>query len=164
MIRAYEQEDQEQVEHCIVELQNFERSIEPNRVEGTTVARRYLSDLLHACSEKTGQIFVAEVNDEVVGFICIWLEHEPAEYLTSLTDYAYISDLVVLPGYRGLGLGPALIEKAEMFAIQQGATVVQINVLAKNTVAMNVYRKAGFQDYELALLKHLLSTNERGSL
>jgi hypothetical protein len=34
LIREYQNEDQEDIQRCIIELQNFERFLEPDRVEG----------------------------------------------------------------------------------------------------------------------------------
>jgi len=88
-----------------------------------------------------------------VGFVCVWIEHDPDEYLTTLTDYAYISDIVVLAAYRGRGLGHALLRRAEQFAARCGATTLKINVLARNPTAARVYRSVGFRDYQVTLVK-----------
>jgi GNAT superfamily N-acetyltransferase len=156
MIRAYQPEDQAQVEQCIIELQDFERALEPDRVEGQAIAQRYLHDLLATCTQKRGSIFVAEADSVVIGFVCVWLEQEPESYLTSLAGYANISDLVVMPAYRQHGYGLALLQRAEAFALEQGATALRINALAKNSAARAAYRKAGFREYEISLLKLLV--------
>lgn len=155
MIRSYEPADQEQVERCIVDLQDFERALEPDRVEGASIAHRYLLELLDTCRKQSGQLFVAEVEGQLAGFVCVWLEREPESYLTSLANYAYISDLVVLPTYRRRGLGSALLAQAEAFVKAQGARALRINVLARNKGAWALYSKAGFRDYEIRLLKDL---------
>ncbi len=155
MIRAYQPADQEQVEQCIIALQDFERALEPDRVEGASVARRYLLDLLETCQKQSGQLFVAEVDGRVAGFVCIWMEPEPEGYLTSLANYAYISDLIVLPSYRRQALGRTLLARAEKFAVQQGARALRINALARNARAWALYIKVGFRDYEIRLLKDL---------
>ncbi len=154
-IRAYQSEDQDRLEAFILELQNFERTLEPDRVEGAQMVARNREELLAIVRQNRGQIFVAEVNAEVVGFVCVRLEHEEGEYLSSLVDYAYISDLVVLPSHRGQGYGTALLQKAEEFAHQRGMTMLKIQVLVKNQPATSVYLHAGFRPYELALLKSL---------
>jgi GNAT superfamily N-acetyltransferase len=154
-IRAYQSRDQEHLEACILELQNFERTLEADRVEGAKMVARNLADLLTIVHENRGQIFVAEVTDSVIGFVSVRLEHEENLYTSTLTDYAYISDLVVLPSHRGEGYGAALLQKAEEFARQQGMTTLKIHVLVKNQQATAVYLHAGFRPYELALLKQL---------
>jgi GNAT superfamily N-acetyltransferase len=87
--------------------------------------------------------------------LCVCLEHEEDVYLSTLVDYAYVSDLVVLSSHRGQGYGTALLQKAEEFARQRGMTMLKIQVLVKNQQATSVYLHAGFRPYELALLKPL---------
>jgi GNAT superfamily N-acetyltransferase len=154
-IRAYQSEDQERLEACILELQNFEQALEPDRVEGARIVARNREELVAIVRQNRGQIFVAEVSAEVVGFVCVCLEHEEDVYLSTLVDYAYISDLVVLSSHRGQGYGTALLQKAEEFARLQGMTMLKIQVLVKNQQATSVYLHAGFRPYELALLKQL---------
>jgi len=154
-IRAYQSEDQDRLEACILDLQNFERTLEPDRVEGAQMVARNREELLAIVRQNRGQIFVAEVAASVVGFVCVRLEHEEGEYLSSLVDYAYISDLVVLPSHRGQGYGTMLLQKAEELARQRGMTILKIQVLVKNQQAASVYLHAGFRPYELALLKSL---------
>ncbi len=45
LIREYRPEDEQQVEDCFIELQEFERQIEPRRIEGKLVAKKYLQHL-----------------------------------------------------------------------------------------------------------------------
>lgn len=156
LIRLYQPDDAEQIARCIEELQDYERELEPNRVPGQAIASRYLAELLTACAEKKGAIFVAVADVEVIaGFVCIWLEHEADMYLTTLVDYAYISDLIVRAPYRGRGIGQALLARAEAHARQVHAHTLRLNVLAANATAQRSYHYAGFRDYELSLLKRL---------
>ncbi|HEU5370070.1 MAG TPA: GNAT family N-acetyltransferase [Ktedonobacterales bacterium] len=161
-IRPYQPTDQEQAEQCIIELQDYERALEPDRVDGNAIAQRYLHYLLATCQSKTGRLFVAEVDGQVVGLVCLWLEREPESFLTTLADYAYISDLVVLSAYRRQGIGSALLQQAEVFALEQGATALRIGVLAQNHAAHAAYRKAGFREYEISLLKPLKPPHPAG--
>jgi GNAT superfamily N-acetyltransferase len=150
-IRAYQSEDQERLEACILELQNFEQTLEPDRVEGAQIVGRNREELLAIVRQNRGHLFVAEVNAEVVGFVGVRLEHEEEAYLSTLVDYASISDLVVLPSHRGQGYRAALLQQAEEWARQKGMTVLKIHVLAPNQQATSVYLQAGFRPYELAL-------------
>jgi GNAT superfamily N-acetyltransferase len=156
IVRAYRSGDQDRVKQCIIELQDFERVLEPDRVEGERVAERNFQELQEEHNQNTGKMFVAEIEEEVVGFINIRFEHESQTYLSSLVDYAYISDLVVLQAHRGRGIGTILLQQAEDFARQHGATDLKIQVLARNQQATDVYLRAGFRPYEITLLKHLV--------
>jgi ribosomal protein S18 acetylase RimI-like enzyme len=155
MIRPYEPRDQEQLISCIASLQNFERALEADRVDPAPIAPRYLRDLLARFQKQPGGILVAEEDGQVVGYVALWLEPEPEDYWTSLSGYAYISDLAVLPEHRGRGLGRALLAAAETLARQFGASALKIKVLARNATAWHLYHRAGFRDYEITLLKSL---------
>lgn len=153
LIREYRQEDIPALEECIVELQEFERKIEPNRREGTSVSQKYVEGVVKNCKQQNGNIFVAEEDGKVIGFCSVWVEKKPEELISTLAEYAYISDCILLPDFRGKGLGKALLSAAEKHAIEAGMKTIIIGVLAKNTGAIEVYKKAGFEDYEMLLRK-----------
>jgi ribosomal protein S18 acetylase RimI-like enzyme len=154
-IREYDPDDAAQVEHCIAELQTFERGIEPNRADPTSIVAPYLAHLLDLCNEQDGAIFVAESEGAIVGFVCVFGRVDSGSLIESDRAYAYISDLIVLPGQRGQGIGRALLRCAEEHVAQHGAAVLKVDVLAANAGARAVYQAAGFQESEIRLQKRL---------
>lgn len=154
-IREYQPEDASQLEECFIELQEFERKIEPNKLEGKAIAQTYLATMFTRCAETSGKVFVAEVTHRVVGFVSIWAEVRSEEIDEKSSVYAFISDVVVLPAYRGRGLGQALLQRAEDYARQHGATILKLDVLARNTGARKVYEQFGFQEHEVVMTKCL---------
>jgi len=156
MIREYQPgQDTPSLRDCIVELQEFERRIEPALSAGTTMADAYLAYLLERCSEYRGKVFVAEVDRRVVGFVCVWARVQPTEPDEPPAEYAYISDLVVLPSFRQHGLGRALLERAEGYAREQKAMRIRIEVLAQNLIARRLYLDLGFRERRIELSKDL---------
>jgi ribosomal protein S18 acetylase RimI-like enzyme len=155
VIREYRPADGSQIEACLVELQEFERLIDPNLAEGHTMAKSYLARMFARCSETLGKVFVAEFDGRLVGFISIWARVKSDSLEEQDFEYAYISDLVVLADYRGRGIGRALLRRAEEHSVMQGATMLKVGVLADNSVARRLYHDAGFQEYEVILVKHL---------
>lgn len=162
-IREYHLEDAPQVERCIVELQAFERKIEPNRADPETIAAPYLAHILQQCLDLDGAIFVAEAEGAVVGFVCIFAKTDSGSLIEAEPEHAYISDLVVLPAHRGRGVGRALLRQAEEFAVQHGARVLKLDVLAANSGARALYCTAGFQEHEIRLQKQLIPDSLLGS-
>ena len=154
MIREYEPvRDRTALRSCVVELQDFERGLEPGLPKGEEMADRYLAHMLQRCVEASGRIFVAEEGGAVVGFVGVLgcVVPEPDEKQA----YAYVSDLVVLPAYRRRGLGRALLEQAEAYARAMGARALRVGVLARNDDAARLYRRLGFGDYTIQLNKPL---------
>jgi GNAT superfamily N-acetyltransferase len=157
MIRDYEPaRDWDQVRSCVVELQEFERELEPSLPRGKEMADAYLSFVLDRCARMGGRLLVAEVDHGVVGFVAILARVVPEEPDEDQTPYAYISDLLVLPRYRRRGIGRALLDHAEAIVRRSGARILRVGVLARNEPAARLYRAVGFADYQLQLVKRLL--------
>ena len=157
LIREYRPEDRQQVEECFVELQEFERRIEPRRVEGKVVVEKYLSFMFDKCAQTEGTVFVLEDDERVVGFVSVWARLKVNGLINEEAEVAYVSDLFVSAAYRGRGLGRALLERAEEYASAKGATTLNIGVLADNTAARKLYNDFGFRENKVELTKPLRS-------
>jgi ribosomal protein S18 acetylase RimI-like enzyme len=128
VIRDYEPaRDRDQVRSCVVELQEFERGLEPSLPKGVDMVDAYLAFLLDRCSRAAGRVLVAEVDHVVVGFVVLLARVVPEEPDEDQMPYAYISDLVVLPGYRRRGIGRALLDRAEALARSSGASILRVS-------------------------------------
>src|ERR1700694_3061425 len=128
LIREFQPDDRRQVEECIAELQDFSKRLYSKMAQGQTVAAKYLEHLLARCGEWNGEIFVAEIDSRVVGMACVYAKIKSKEPDEEEYEYAYISDLVVLPDYRGTGIGRVLLRRAEDYAKHREATLLRINV------------------------------------
>src|SRR4051812_46015522 len=113
LIREYRSEDERQVEECFIELQEFERRIEPRRVEGKLVAKKYLQHMFEKCAQTQGQVFVLDDNKRIAGFVSVWTKMKVNGLVNEESEVAYISDLIVVADYRGQGWGRALLKRAE---------------------------------------------------
>jgi ribosomal protein S18 acetylase RimI-like enzyme len=153
LIREYEDSDAAELEECFVELQDFELRLDAYLADSRTVVKQYLAHMFSRCAETEGKVFVAESEQRVAGFISVWAKVKAKMIEEKEYEYAYISDLVILPAYRGRGLGHALLSKAEEYARAAGATTLRIGVLAKNDVARNLYQKFGFADRVIEMSK-----------
>lgn len=154
IIREYRPEDTPYVHACFVELQDFLHRLEPNILEGHA-AGKYFDFMLARCTETAGKVFVAEVDSQVVGFVCVFGKVPYEEFDEEPIEYAFISDLVVLPAYRSQGIGQLLLQAAEAYAQAQGATSLELEVLVKNESAVRLYNRYGFRGYHYLLKKNL---------
>jgi ribosomal protein S18 acetylase RimI-like enzyme len=154
MIREYDAlRDRKALRTCVVELQDFERGLEPTLPKGEEMADRYRAHMPRRCNEALGRVFVAEEDGTVVGFVGVLARVVPEP--DESQAYAYVSDLVMLPAYRRRGLGRALLEHAVAFARGKGANALRVGVLARNEAAARLYRSLGFGDYTIQLNKPL---------
>ena len=156
MIRDFEPgRDDDAVKACIVELQEFERAFEASLPQGEEMVDAYLCVLMDRNAKYAGQILVAEIDSDVVGFAAVQGRVEPEAPDEEQAPHSYVSDLVVLPDHRGRGIGRKLLEHAETLARSAGAASLQISVLSRNESAARLYRNFGFGDFRIHLTKRL---------
>ena len=156
LIREYDSHrDANGLRQCIVELQEFERRLEPSLPDGEAMADRALAFLLEGCARFVGKILVTEEDGALVGFVAVMTRVSPEDPHESPDEYAYISDLVVVERCRGRGLGRILLEHAEAIARESGARRLRVGVLADNRVARQLYEQVGFNDFQVEMMKWL---------
>jgi ribosomal protein S18 acetylase RimI-like enzyme len=147
IIRGYQDRDAAALRRCVIVLQDFERTIDPRLLAGEEMADRYCERIHERCRDAAGQIYVAEDDSVVVGFVTVLARESFTELDDPPGQYALIADLVVLESQRGRGIGRQLLERAERHAKQAGATELRIGVLANNGVARRLYLDVGFQPH-----------------
>jgi len=147
--------DSDALRDCFIELQDYERQLNPGKPEGSTIAKAYLERMFARCRQWDGRVFVAELAGRVVGFVCVWAKVPPDEPDDNPAHYAHVSDLVVRAAYRRRGIGRQLLSAAETYARAQGALALRIGVSAHNAAARHLYASAGFEECKIELVKHL---------
>ncbi len=87
--------------------------------------------------------FVAEHNHSVIGLSIFYYR-----YSTWKGKCLYLEDLIVTEARRGEGIGKQLFEKTKEFALKDGCTKMNWQVLDWNTPAIEFYKKYGsvFED------------------
>lgn len=144
--------DFDQIRECLVELQDYERQIDPRMPSGNVIADPYLSDMLRKCKEHRGQILVAEVDGIIAGYVTVLTKLSSGAIDDGDIEYSLIDDLVVKHNSRGKGLGRKLIEAAKSYAKTNDARWLRLSVLAQNRSARALYSSLGFSelyiDYE----------------
>jgi ribosomal protein S18 acetylase RimI-like enzyme len=154
-IREYRDGDAHGVRECVIELQEFERRIDPRLRPGAAIADEYVTQVLERCRSWAGRIFVAESSGVIAGMVAIFARVPFEELDDPPGEYALVSDLVVRAGFRRRGVGEALLARAERYARAAGATELRIGVLSGNRGARDLYSRAGFAPYLETLAKPL---------
>ena len=158
IIREFDERvDLKRVRACFVDLQEAERALDPRMPNGKDIVAAYIPTMLDRCSRSRGRVFVAEVDENVVGFVTILTRVQNDDIEGGDLEYGLVSDLVVANGYRGLGIGRRLFESAESFARANGVRWLRVGVLAANEAANELYTSSGFSVLYVELEKNLLS-------
>ena len=102
--------------------------------------------LIPALTERNNvHVFLAYNGDDPAGFIvCI----ESFSTFAAL-PVINIHDIGVMKKHRGAGVGRQLMARAEELAGDLGCCKLTLEVLENNTPARELYKKSGFNSYEL---------------
>ncbi|CAM4392822.1 ribosomal protein S18-alanine N-acetyltransferase [Bacillus manliponensis] len=79
---------------------------------------------------------VMETAEEIIGYCGLWI----------IIDESHITNVAILPQYRGQKLGEALLIEVMNQARELGASTMTLEVRVSNEVAKKLYRKQGFQN------------------
>lgn len=86
-------------------------------------------------SNRFAAYVVVEVDAKVVGYCGVWV----------IIDEAQITNIALLPEYRGHKIGEALMRTAMQYARMRGARKMSLEVRVSNEPAQGMYRKLGFK-------------------
>jgi ribosomal protein S18 acetylase RimI-like enzyme len=89
-------------------------------------------------------ILVALEDADIVGVLEVVMKAPQSRDGHVARRVALIDNVVVRADHRGRGLGSMLIARAESWAIEQGATAIELNVWATNTSAKRLYESLGY--------------------
>jgi ribosomal protein S18 acetylase RimI-like enzyme len=161
VIREFDaQRDGAAIRRAFVELQDFEREIDPRMPTGEAIADAYLKLMFGRGAELAGVILVAEVDDDIAGFVSVWTRYRSSEPDDDPSEHGFISDLVVLASHRGRGIGRALLMAAEVRAREAGAQEIRLSVKAGNATARALYETEGYEPTDIYLEKELTEAED----
>ena len=90
---------------------------------------------------------VAKKQNEIIGFAGIKI----------IIDEADIMNIVVKKSYRNNGIGSLLLENLILISNKKNLNFINLEVDCKNTIAINLYKKFGFE--EISLRKNYYKNN-----
>ncbi|WP_042357631.1 ribosomal protein S18-alanine N-acetyltransferase [Bacillus rubiinfantis] len=79
---------------------------------------------------------VLEHNHRVIGYCGTWI----------VIDESHVTNVAILPEYRGKKLGDAMMRQLMALARERGAKTMTLEVRVTNHIAQSLYRKMGFQN------------------
>ena len=143
------------VRACLIELQDFERSLDHRLPSGAAIVDDFIPQMLNRCKKCNGRVLVGELDEKVVGFATILAKVKSEELVDGDIEYGLVSDLVVASAHRKQGIGRKLLEAAESYARSNGVRWLRIGVLAENHSADSLYESMGFKSLYIEREKEL---------
>ena len=152
-VRLAHASDKAALRAAVAELHNVEGRLHDSRLPGEETADAYLAWML-AEAAHDGAVFVAEAGGVFAGFAAGWVVQD--EYIEETPDsnrFGYISDVCVLPAFRGRRIAARLLEALEVRLSLYGIKRIRLSALAANKAARTSYEHLGYVAYEIVYEK-----------
>ena len=111
--------DAQSLRECVIDHQNFHRSLEPSWPDGDAIVSDYMTYLETECAVHNGCIIMAQCGEQAAGFVCV-VATTRGESPDDPAPFAWIHDLYVKPEHRRQGVAGMLMAEAERFARAKG--------------------------------------------
>lgn len=100
----------------------------------------YMTGLIE---DEMSDFLLAVAGDQVLGFSLLLQKKTADLSLLVPCSFAYIQDFVVREGYRGQGIGSALMDASKAWAKERGLSYLRLSVLPQNEGAQRFYARHG---------------------
>lgn len=87
-------------------------------------------------AQVAGDLYVAQVNQEVVGFV-VFFQRD---------DHVHVENVAVSPAHQGMGIGGKLIDFVESQTLNRGLKNVELYTNVKMTGNLTLYPALGYQE------------------
>lgn len=114
--------------------------------------RAYLLELL---ADESYEVFVAEVEGEIVGFVQVNIRETPPIPILVPRRVAAVENLAVREEFRRMGIGRALMRHAQRWAEELGASEIELTVFEFNQAAVSFYHSLGYAASSRRMSKRL---------
>ena len=95
--------------------------------------------LLGELRNDVAHYLVMEADGVICGYGGMWL----------LFEEAHVTNVAIMPDYRGQGRGRRLMLAMMRHAVKRGAEKMTLEVLSGNAPAVKLYRRIGYEGYQL---------------
>lgn len=117
-------------------------ALDPAHYRPTRQDENFLRSILES---PDADVLVAANGDKVLGLALVQKQSTPPYSCLVPHKYALLMDIVVSPQERGQGIGHELITAVREWARERSLDYLQLQALANNTNALQLYEREGFR-------------------
>ncbi len=161
-IREFNENDEAELIALFFEFGTYIKDLDKNYLDllvvGDDYGQIFYKKMFNDVENKNGKLYIVENTEKIVGFIAgVILEvgNQDDEIDCKPHRMGRIIDLYLSEKYRGQGYGSKLIEKMESYFKEKNCYKVNIEVFGPNVEAYKFYKKHGFNERNIDLVKVL---------
>jgi ribosomal protein S18 acetylase RimI-like enzyme len=158
-IIPFKTSNKELIKEFYSQNQDFHVSIDPFnlRKNSKEYVEQEMNELEEKIKENHAFVIIAKDNKTSIGFGVCYIQKQKKEDLFKMKNVKIgkISKLFVKEKWRGQGIGKRLIEEMEKYLINKRCNYIMINVFAPNENAYSIYKRHGYQEMFIDLIKKI---------
>jgi GNAT superfamily N-acetyltransferase len=158
-LREYRSSDKQHIVEFMEESQDYLVSVDHMKRlrRMPEYGKSYTQRLFEKVDKNDGIAYVAEHEGRLVGFIAGLIHAQSREDLLECVPSkdGVILELFVEAEHRRRGIGVTLMERMEEYFRQKGCSISRIEVFEPNVNAHNLYRKLGYTDRLIHMIRRL---------
>ena len=162
-IRAATEDDIDALNQIIGDVDALHREHLPHIFQEPDGPARDREYMLGVLADESCGFFVAEAEEPIasrtegaiLGFVQLTIRDTPPIPILVPRRIAFVETLAVREEVRRMGIGRALMDHAQCWAGEQGATEIDLTVHEFNQVAMSFYRRLGYATSSRRMSKRL---------
>lgn len=151
LIRRATLEDLEVIQNLNNELFKLEKeNYDPTLIEDWPLSnegKNYFEDLI-----LNNYVIVALIGEKIIGYLAGTI-NEKGSY--EEVQYGEINNMLIDDDYRGYGIGRKLIDSFKNYCKKNDIYSLKVVASAKNTNAINFYKKQGFDNFNTTLTMNI---------
>jgi len=143
-IREATQKDYNGISEVFEEVDSLHRKALPHIFREPDRPARIEEFISSIISDENAALFVGETNGQIIGLVHVLIRQTPPVLIMVPRRYAVLENLAVRDGYRHLGVGTSLLERAHQWALGKELSQIESNVWEFNEEAIAFYKKQGY--------------------
>ncbi|SON53030.1 GNAT family N-acetyltransferase [Vibrio tapetis] len=154
MIRKAELSDLSDLNILYIEQNRFHHNITPDRIALCDELLTH-EELAEMIAETSTYLTVYVLDGKLVAALLANLQRNEAKRWTPKRCFVYLDELIVMQEYRSKGIAREMMDAFEDWAMEQGASCIDLNVWQHNSNALEFYQKNGFYTEQRLMSKNL---------
>ncbi len=144
-IRPYQKSDSPAVKSIFKEFVKYHVKCDPCFKKLNNHDRLFINYIDKTLKSGTSVMYVAELNDEIVGYCLGVIQNKPPIYTSP--RYGYIDNIAVLEKYQNNGIGELLFTRTKAWFKKHKIRRIELFVAVKNNKSTSFWKKMGLTKY-----------------
>lgn len=128
------------------ELDNLHLKNHPEIFRTPLNCSRKKSDIETIIENPNRELFIAEINSEIVGFVECFIAKSHPHPVIKEREWVQLDNIAVKNEYQNKKIGNLLLERAKEWAKEKNLNRIELTVYSFNTNTINFYEKKGFNE------------------